>query len=214
VIDASLEVDGVIAEIDGELSEISEIRANLESRRDKVMTLNAIGGIITGGGLGVVGTALQFKASTANLGNGIGVASGAASIVLSVLGIHQQKGGKGSLGIAPNMLAKFFDKKPEFHSDYPQEVWVYLTDIPPTATDKRTRKDDLITRWIDCGHIDSPSSAKGQKQIDLMTSSTSSKQKLSLDQLADRSAMLSDVRASTSLLKRDLSKLMLAVRTI
>jgi len=214
VVGASLEVDGVIAEIDDELSEIAELRSALESQRDKVMNINAIASIVTGGGLGVISTALQFKNSTQNLGNGIGVAAGAASVVLSVLGLHQQKGGANTLSIAPNMLAKMFDRKAEFHSDYPDEVWVYLSNVPPAATDKQqTRRQELIQRWIDRGHIEAVGSKKYEKKIDQMTSSASNKQKLSLDALADRAAMLSDVRARVSLMKRDLSKLMLAIRT-
>ncbi|HZS47675.1 MAG TPA: hypothetical protein VFC63_21580 [Blastocatellia bacterium] len=213
VLSASLEVDGVMAEIDDELSEIAELRSALESQRDKVMNINAIASIVTGGGLGVVSTALQFKNNTQNLGNGIGVAAGAASVVLSVLGLHQQKGGANSLSIAPNMLAKMFDRKAEFHSEYPDEVWVYLSDIPPSASDKQTRRQELIQRWIDRGHIEKPGTKKYEKKIDQMTSGASNKQKLSLDALADRAAMLSDVRTQISLMKRDMSKLMLAIRT-
>ena len=36
---------------------------------------------------------------------------------------------------------------------------------------------------------------------------------LTIDQLSDRGAMLADVRAQVSLVKRDLSKLMLALRS-
>ena len=214
VLTVSLEADGAIAEIDSELTEIGEIQADLQAKRDKIMNINAVASIVTSGGLGVVATALQFKDTTANLGNGIGVASGAASIVLSVLGLHQQKGGKGQFGIAPNMLAMPLGKEPGFHSTYPNEIWTYLNDVPPGSTDKKTRIELSVARWKDRGHLEAKDSPKADKKIVLMTTGSSSKQKLSLDDLSDRAAMLSDLRVWILIMKRDMSKLMLSMRTM
>ena len=90
VVGASLDVDGVIAEIDSELAQVNAIRADLESRRDRALNLNTIANIIASGSTGVAGTALQFKNSTANLGNAIGVAGAGISTVLSLIGLRQQ----------------------------------------------------------------------------------------------------------------------------
>ena len=73
LLSTSLDIDGVIAEIDNETAKLSSIRADLEARRDRAQKIKNIASIVTGGALGVVGTALQFKSSTANLGNAIGV---------------------------------------------------------------------------------------------------------------------------------------------
>ena len=212
VIACSLEVDGVVAEIDGELSQVVAIRDQLESRRDHALTLNTIANVVASGFGGIVGTALQFNNNTANLGNGIGVIGAGVSTVLSLIGLRQQRGGKGSLGVAPNLLAKLFDKKPEFHSDYPTEVWTYLNAVAPTDTRKETRRALLIKRWTDLGHIDSSGTPKAQRKIELLTSSISQQNQLTIDLLNDRAAMLNDVRAVVSLMKRDLSKLVLALR--
>src|SRR6266478_1276145 len=147
VLGASLEVDGVIAEIDSELAQINAIRTDLETRRDHAINLNTIANIVASGVTGVVGTALQFKNSTANLGNAIGVAGAGISTVLSLIGLRQQRGGHKSLGVAPNLLAKLFDKKPEFHSDYPEEVWTYLNAVPPAESVTGTRRALLIKLW-------------------------------------------------------------------
>ena len=212
VIACSLEVDGIIAEIDGEVSQVTAIRDQLESRRDHALTLNTIANIVASGFGGIVGTALQFNNSTANLGNGIGVVGAGVSTVLSMIGLRQQRGGKGSLGVAPNLLAKLFDKKPEFHSDYPTEVWTYLNAVPPTDQRKETRRALLIKRWTELGHIDPAATPKAQRKIELLTSSISQQNQLTIDLLNDRAAMLADVRAVVSLMKRDLSKLVLALR--
>jgi len=213
VLGTSLEVDGVIAEIDSELAQINAIRADLEARRDHAINLNTIANIVASGFTGVVGTALQFKNSTANLGNGIGVAGAGISTLLSLIGLRQQRGGHKALGVAPNLLARLFDKKPEFHSDYPAEVWTYLSAVPPAESGKETRRALLIKRWTELGRIESIETPKGQRKIELLTSSISQQRSLTIDLLDDRGAMLADVRAQVSLIKRDLSKLMLALRS-
>ena len=213
VLTTSLEVDGVIAEIDNEIAKISEIRAELESRRDHALQINAIANILTSGLSGVVGTALQFKQSTSNLGNAIGVAGAGVSTVLSIIGLRQQHGGKRALGVAPNMLAKLFDRETAFHSDYPEEVWTYLNAVPPTGTGTQTRRERLVKQWADFGRLDQAETPKGRHKIELLISSISQQRQLTIDQLSDRAAMLADVRAQVSLMKRDLSKLMLALRT-
>lgn len=213
VIGSSLEVDGIIAEIDSEQAQINAIRADLEARRDHAINLNTVANIIASGFTGVVGTALQFKSSTANLGNGIGVAGAGISTVLSLIGLRQQRGGRKSLGVAPNLLAKLFDRKPEFHSDYAPEVWTYLNAVPPLSPGKETRRALLIKRWTELGRIESIDTQKGQRKIELLTSSISQQRSLTIDLLDDRGAMLADVRAQVSLIKRDLSKLMLALRS-
>ena len=212
VVGASLEVDGIIAEIDSEQAQINAIRADLEARRDHAINLNTIANIVASGFTGVVGTALQFKSSTANLGNGIGVAGAGISTLLSLIGLRQQRGGRKSLGVAPNLLAKLFDRKPEFHSDYPSEVWTYLNAVPPTESGKETRRALLIRRWTELGRIESIETEKGRRKIEFLTSSISQQRPLTIDLLDDRGAMLADLRAQVSLIKRDLSKLMLALR--
>jgi len=213
VLGASLEVDGVFAELDSEIAQTNEIRTFLESRRDHAIGINALSNIVSGGGLGIVGSALQIGESTNKLGNAVGVAAGSVATVLSVLGLRQQHGGHHTLGIAPNMLAKIFDRQPEFHSDYPDEVWTYLNATPPNGSGTETRRAHLIKRWTELGRIDPIETPRGRQKVQFLTSSVSARRALTIDLLADRAAMLSDVRATVSLMKRDLSKLMLAMKS-
>lgn len=214
VVTASLEVEGVLAEIDSEFAQISAIRAELESRRDRAINLNTIANIVAGGVSGVIGTALQFKSNTANTGNAIGVAGAGISTVLSFIGLRQQRGGRRALGVAPNLLARILDRKAEFHSEYPEEIWTYLNDVPPAETGTETRRAQLIKRWTELGRLETGSSPKAQRKIDMLTSSVSEQRPLSIDVLVDRAAMLADVRVQVSLINRDLSKLMLGVKSI
>lgn len=213
VVTTSLEIDGVVAEIDSELGQIAAVRAVLEARRDRALAIGSIANIVAGGATGVLGTALQFKDTTAKAGNIIGVTGGGISTFLSFIGIRQQRGGKEALGVTPNMLAKIFDRPTEFHSGYPEEIWTYLNSIPPTENTSETRRAQLLKFWSSTGRIDADNAAKAQGKIELLTSGASQQKKLTIDLLSDRAAMLSDVRSRVSLMKRDLSKLMLALKT-
>lgn len=213
VLTASLDVDGVLGEIDQERARLVELRAFLQSRRDRGVNLTSIASLITGSGVGIAVNALQFSSSTADVGNGIGVASGAASTVLSLIGIRLQRGPAATIGEAPNMLAIPFARKPVLYSDYPEDVLAYLNSIPPGETkDKGTRLQQLMKEWAARGRIDAPDSPKRGKEVDLMTSSLDPKQKLRIDDLTNRIIMLGDVGGIVELMKRDLAELMRTLR--
>jgi len=213
VVSAGLEVDGLITEIDNEIAQISVVRAQLEDRRDRALAIGNLATIVAGGATGVLGTAMQFSDGTSKAGNVIGVAGGAVSTVLSFIGLRQQRGGKLPLGVAPNMLAKLFDRPTEFHSDYPKEVWTYLNSAPPAEPGDGTRRERLIKQWTDTGRLETGDTRKAQHKIELLTSGASDQRQLTIDLLNDRAAMLADLRACVALMKRDLSKLMLALRS-
>jgi len=111
------------------------------------------------------------------------------------------------------MLAKLFDRPTEFHSDYPQEVWAYLNAAPPAEPGDGTRRERLIKQWADIGRIEAGDTRKAQQKVELLTSGVSDQRPLAIDLLNDRAAMLADVRARVALMKRDLSKLVLALRS-
>jgi hypothetical protein len=213
VLAASFDVDGVLAEIEQERAHIAEVSSFLQARRDRGVNLASVASLITGSGVGIAVNALQFSSSTADIGNGIGVGSGAASTALSLIGIRLQRGPKRQIGPAPNMLAIPFGRKPVLFSDYPEDVLAYLNSVPPgESPDRGTRLEQLIHEWIALGRLDPVNTPKGQKEVDLMTSSLSPKQKLRIDDLTNRAMMLADLAGRVSLMKRDLAELMRALR--
>ena len=68
-----------------------------------------------------------------------------------------------------------------------------------------SRKEQLLQNWVDVKRIDSLAS-KGK--IDRVTSEPGESLQLTIDDFEDRAAMLQDVRARISFLKRDLAELM------
>ena len=211
VMAASLDVDSVNAIIDSEIEQIRAIRSDLQSRRDKAQNIINVASLVTGSALGVVNTALQFKSSTANLGNGIGVGGGAASVVLSIVGIRKQ-GGQRTLGESPRMLARFFGRQPgaaeAISSVYPEEVWTYLNSAPPSQPAKGTRREQLIAKWRSEGRVEQDGSVKSERGIAALSGKISQSRRLSIDELDDRVAMLLDVRATVSLMKRELGEIL------
>jgi hypothetical protein len=216
----------VNAVIDSEVEQIRGVRAHLQAQRDKAQNIINIASIVTGGVAGAITSAFQFKPSTVNLGNGIGVAGGAGSVVLSLIGIHKQGGGRRSLGDSPRMLARFFGRPPEvteaIPSDYPEAVWSYLNSaIPsqpnpspsspsranPSRSNVGTRREQLIAKWRSEGRIAQDTSPKDERRIESMSSNLSQVRKLTISDMDNRVAMLLDVRAKVSLMKRGLSEI-------
>ena len=211
---AAFEVDGVLAELDNERAHLSELSSILQARRDRGVNLANAANLVTGTGVGIAVNALQFSNSTANFGNGLGVGSGIASTVLSIVGIHLQRGPQRSVGRIPNMLAPLFGRPAALQSYYPQEVLEYMGSVPPGANPgSGSRLDQLMAEWRQAGRVGPAGSAKTDQQIMRLTSSLDTKTKLSIDDISDRIAMLGDVTGRVALMKRDLADLMLSVRT-
>jgi hypothetical protein len=213
ILAASFDADGVLAEIAEEQARIAEVGAFLQARRDRGVNLASLASLVTGSGVGIAVNALQFSSSTADIGNGIGVGSGVASTALSLVGIRLQRGPKRPIGSAPNMLAVPLGRPPALSSDYPEDVLAYLNSVPPgEAPERGTRLQQLLHEWVALGRLDPLDTPKGQKEVDLMTSSLDPKHKLRIDDLTNRAMMLADVAGRVSLMKRDLAELMRALR--
>jgi hypothetical protein len=212
VLAASLDIDGLVAEMDNEWAQARDVRSLLEERRDRRITSNAIATIVIGGGVGVTGELLHLKNEKA--GAVVAAIAGGVSALLAAIATRQQKGGEMPLGNTPNMLAKILEQPAEFHSEYPDLVWNYLNSVPPAGGGQETRRAQLIRRWKELGRIGAETTPEGQRKIKLLTSSASQQKALSIDLLSDRAMMLSDVRAQVLLLKRDLGRLMRYLLTL
>jgi hypothetical protein len=211
VLSTSLEIDSVNAVIDVEIEQIRSIRSGLQARRDKTQNIINLASIVTGGAFGAITSAMQFKPSTVNLGNGIGVAGGVGSVLLSIVGIRKQ-GGRRTLGDSPRMLARFFGRKPDaveaIPSVYPEAVWSYLNSPTQSGPNLGTRREQLIAKWRSEGRLEPDASPKAKGRIETASDSLSQVRKLSIGNLDDRIAMLLDVRARVSLMKRGLIEIL------
>lgn len=208
VMAASLQVDATIAQIDNEISRASEIRSYLADRRDRTVNRANLLSVIIGGGLGATSSGLQLSSTLNRPAAGVGIGAGTASASLALLGIRAQKGGNSHFDFQSNMLAEFFDRPVLPDSRYPTTIWTFLNEAPGSDSTGTTRKQQLLQTWVDVKRIDSLSSTA---KINRLTSQPSQLLKLSIDDFEDRAAMLQDVRARISFLKRDLGALIAAL---
>jgi len=205
---ATLDVDGVLAEIANEQGQLSNLRTSLQFRRDTTVARLNAAALITGSGAGAAVSATQFTGfggRTNNIGDGVGVGAGAASTILSIIAARKQNGSRQSVGSIPNMLAPLFDQQPVLNTYYPPAVLRYLQAIPANEDAARgTRLDQLKAMWVESGRLDR-SGPKRQADIAALTTSSNATVKVSIQDLSTRIAMLLDVSGRVSLMKRDLS---------
>ena len=209
---ASLDLDGVMGTIANERGKLGNLQTSLKASRDKtVARLNATA-LITGSGVGALVSATQFTtvgSRTNNIGDGIGIGSGAASTLLAYLAVRKQHGPEGEVQDVPNMLAPLFDRPPVLNTSYPDIVLQYLQSVPPGETTERgTRLEQLKAEWDKAGRLDSSDAAKKKNKVTALTTSGEKDVRVSIDDLTDRIAMLGDVSGRIALMKRDLALLM------
>jgi hypothetical protein len=211
VLAASLEVDATIAQIDNEIAQSNEVRGYLSDKRDRAVNRANLLSIVSGGTLGATSAGLQLPSGENKPSSLVGIAAGVLSSTLAISGIRAQKGGTRLFDFSSNMLAELFDRPALGDSRYDPIVWSFLNDVAPTDEDGLTRKERLLQTWITLKRTDPPSTSAGKNKIDRVTSQPSDKLPLTIDDLEDRSAMLEDVRAKISFLKRDLAALLLSL---
>ena len=204
----SLQVDATIAQIDNEIARAQEIGSYLSDRRDRTVNRANLFGILVGGGLSAVSSGLQFSSTLNRPAASVGIAAGASSAGFGLAGIHAQRGATAKFDFESNMLAEFFDRPVLEDSRYPATIETFLNELPPDHSKGLTRREELIETWIRVRRIDS---LESRDKIDRLTSRPSDELRLTIDDLGDRAAMLQDVRARISYLKRDLGELLAAL---
>jgi hypothetical protein len=109
------------------------------------------------------------------------------------------------------MLAPFFGESEEPRSYYSGVIWTYLNS-PPEGIPQRSRKEQLLSEWLAAGRIGPLDSSQSRQKIALLTSTNAADKNLHLDSLAERGAMLADVRDRVSSINRGLRDLMQGLR--
>ena len=208
---ASLQVDATTASIDNEIARSTEVRGFLADKRDRDVTRANLFSALLGGGLGATSAGLQLSSKQTNGTAATGIAGGAIAAGLSLYGIRAQRGGARMLSAESNMLAEFFDRPELPTSHYPAVIWSFLGQVAPTDPDHLTRRERLLRTWLELKRLDSLDSASGRTKLQHVTSMPDQHPKLTVDDLEDRIAMLQDVRAKLSYLKRDLALLLVSL---
>ena len=211
VMAASLQVDATTAQIDNEIARANEVRGYLADRRDRAVSRANLLSVIVGGAVGATASGLQLSSNLTKPAAGVGIGAGTLSAGLALTGIHEQRGKTSPFDFDSNMLAEFFDRPTLPNSQYPATIWIFLNETSPYGPPGLTRKEQLLQTWVQVKRIDSLAS---KDKIDRLTSQPSEDLKLTIDDFEDRGAMLQDVRARISYLKRDLGTLLASLPAV
>jgi hypothetical protein len=211
VMAASLQVDAALAQIDNEIARANEVHGYLADQRDRAVSRANLLSVLIGGAVGATSSGLQLSSNLTKPAAGVGIGAGTVSAGLALAGIHQEKGKTSLFNFDSNMLAEFFDRPTLPNSQYPSTIWIFLNEISPSGPAGLTRKEQLLQTWVQVKRIDSLSSTD---KIDRLTSQPSENLHLTIDDFEDRGAMLQDVRARISYLKRDLGALLTSLPAV
>jgi len=139
----------------------------------------------------------------------LGILAGLVPTAFSIVAARESQGGKFERPGFPNMLAKIFDYKVGPMVDYPPSVWQFIHS-PALDSSGKSRIDLLIEQWLEDKNIKIFTSRTNKSQLDRLTGNAT--QCLTVDLLADRVAMLTQLDALIALMNRPVLELMLAVR--
>ncbi len=203
-----LQADATVASIDNEIARATEVRGYLADKRDRNVTRANLLSALFGGGLGATSAGLQLSSKQTNATVATGIAGGTISAGLALYGIRAQRGGTRALDTESNMLAQFFGWPELPASHYPRVIWQFLSEVAASDPDHLIRRERLIRTWLELKRLDSPDTPSGRLKIEHVTSMSNQHLALTIDDLEDRIAMLQDVRAKLSYLKRDLAALL------
>ena len=209
VVAASLNIDSVVAEIDYEREQTVELRSLWRYKRDRGTRSTNLAVLAAGAGLGIASGILK-SSKRSDAGGGIGIAAGGLSTLFLLRSFRQAHGGRRPAWVLPNMLAAFLGQPEVQHSQYPDDIWSYLNDVPPGAV--CSRKDQMLAGWVAAGRIGPSDSPQWKRRTALLTSTNAADKDLKIEVLNERAAMLADVGDQVSLMKHDLADLLRDLR--
>jgi hypothetical protein len=209
-------IDFVMAELQAEYNLYVSMLGTFSDDRDKaVLKTNALS-FVTNGLLWAVAEAYDiptFRYPRLSIPSGTnGILAGVVPSIASAYALYQLNGKKKTSEEEPNMLAKLFDYPTNPEIEYPKAVWRFLNTVPPDDPSGKTRRDQLIDRWIKDKNISSFTDRTSRKDLDIITASVPRKHGLSIATLNTRQTMLEQLSAEILKMKRLLFDLSMAVR--
>ncbi|HEY9681205.1 MAG TPA: hypothetical protein V6C86_06470 [Oculatellaceae cyanobacterium] len=214
--EANLAIDYVLGEMTAEQNIYNEILSTLTSDRDKtVFKTNAVS-FITNGILWALAEALDIPTNRhpnfSTSSGTFGILAGVVPSIASIVALYQLNGKKEMSEKDPNMLSQILGYPASPEIEYPKPVWDFLTAVPASNESAKTRKDQLIDRWVSDKNISNFTDRNSQEQLDVITASAQHKKGLSIATLNARQAMLQQLAAEILKMKRLLYELSMAVR--
>lgn len=214
--ECSLAIDYTLAEINAENEIYSELASTWQARANKIVQYSNWASYYSNGALWSVCEGLDiptWKRPKYSISSGItGILAGITPTIFSLYGMHAANGRKYPGENAPNMLAKVFAQSINSEVDYPAQVWTWLNTVPPDDKNGKTRKDQLIDRWVADANIPSFTDRSAKSQIEALSGDSKDKHALNISLMQTRVSMLSQLGAEIAKMKRMLLELTMAAR--
>lgn len=212
----SLEVDFVMSEVEAEQNVYEEILNSYQNARDQTVAKTNAAAFITNGALWAVAegfTIPTYKYPNYAIPSGVnGIIAGLVPSFFSMWAMKQVAGKKTRSENEPNILAKIFDYPVTPDIDYPVSVWQFLQTVPPGDQSGKTRREQLIDRWISDDNLPDFTDPKSRKQLDVITASVAHRKALTISSLNTRMAMLQQLEGEVLKMKRMLLELNMVTR--
>jgi hypothetical protein len=213
VLKASLEVDYVLATIDGEQHRFELMRGDLESNRDSSVMQTNIAAQVSNGVLWVLSCSYTIASRTQprfDTNDGVnGILAGAIPTVLSLYAFYQLKGRARDLPANPNMLAPLLGTGQDARDYYPKSVLDFLNTVPAGQT--VSRRQALIANWIKSKQLNKPDSKNYDRNMQIISGTLAQRRALTLSLLSKQLTMLGDLRTQVCSMKRGILELMPAL---
>jgi hypothetical protein len=211
---ANLETDFVLAEINAERNLYGEILSAMVSKRDRLVARSNAASFYTNGVLWAVGEGFDIPTYVVprySIPSGtISILAGVVPSFFSLWAMHQYNGKKIRSENEPNMLAKLFNYPITSEVDYPAAVLAFLDTVPPDGTSKKSRKNQLVDRWLSDQNIPSFTDRNNKKVLDALTAAVSQEKGLSIETLSARQDMLQQLAGEVMKMKRMILELSMA----
>ncbi len=216
IIRTNLEIDFVLAEMSAEQNVYNEILSTFTSDRDKLLARVNAASFISNGALWAVCEGLTIPTHTKGVyavSSGItGILAGIIPSFASLYTLKAVNGKKKTSEVEPNMLAKLFNYPTSPEIEYPASTWSYLNEVPAATPSAKTRKDQMVDRWIADSNIPGFTNRNSKTQLDVITGSVAQKKGLSIATLNTRQVMLEQLSAEVMKMKRLLLELAMVVQ--
>ncbi len=224
ILEANLAIDFVLAEIAAEEQVYNEMLRTYTNDRDKLVARVNAASFISNGILWALAEAFDIPSLNTTFARNprkvvqwsipsgtTGILAGLVPSVASMYTLKAVNGKKRTCEKEPNMLSKLFDYPTNPEIEYPRPVWEFLNMVPAGDSSGKTRKDQLIDRWVADSNIPNFTDRRSKYELDCLTASVARKKGLSIATLSTRLVMLQQLTAEILKMKRMMLELLMVV---
>lgn len=203
----------VEAEAEREYVELDAIRQELILDTEKRLGRNNAANFIISGSLNTIGGSMSFTDAIPSFpSNFLQMMSGVVSTGMSAYALKQASGSRIYGLDEPTVLAELFGRPTDERSSYPESVWRFFHS-PSVEDTHLTRAQRLEQLWIKRHHIEPHGAKDEQLKIDLICGIKKDKKLMTVDDLSDNIAMISDVSETAARMTHHLRDLLHLIDT-